>query len=264
MKNRYYIYLSLLIAIVAVIIAKDFIFGKQSPKANAAIEQTEEKNEIVAQEEVLPEQEYTYLSPYARLSDYDELFREAADSIGYEWTLIAAIAFTESRFDSTVVSAAGACGVMQMMPSTLRGMKVPESMYKDNRTNVMAAARLLDSHEKFFDNIKDRKERLKFVLASYNAGYGHIVDAMNLAEKNGCNKHIWNGCVDSFLVRKSQPEYYSDPVCRNGEFNNWKQTFAFIRQVQKHWARFNNTQQAYSDSINIVVKNDKTKKIAEK
>lgn len=262
MKNRYYIYLSLLIAVVVLIIAKDAIFGGQKPKAKATTEEIGEQNEIVA-EEVLPTEEYTYLSPYARLSDYDELFREAADSIGYDWTLIAAIAFTESRFDSTVVSEAGACGVMQMMPSTLRGMKIPEELYSDNRTNVMAAARLLDSHEKFFGKITDREERRKFVLASYNAGYGHIVDAMNLAEKYGCNKYVWNGCVDSFLVRKSQPEYYNDPVCRNGEFKNWKQTFAFIRQVQKHWARFSDIQQAYSDSINIVIMNDKTKKIAE-
>ncbi|MBO5865737.1 MAG: lytic transglycosylase domain-containing protein, partial [Bacteroidaceae bacterium] len=60
---------------------------------------------------------YTYVSPYTLLSPYDDHFREAADSVGYDWTLIAAIAYTESRFDSTAVSDAGAQGVMQVMPN---------------------------------------------------------------------------------------------------------------------------------------------------
>ena len=93
---------------------------------------------------------YTYLSPYAELSPYDDYFREAADSIGYDWTLLAAIAFTESRFDSTAVSEAGALGVMQMMPETLRGFNIPDSLHNDNYTNIMTAARLLHSLERHF------------------------------------------------------------------------------------------------------------------
>lgn len=253
MKRRNYIYPILLLGIFsAFIVAGDAIFGYSKPDSTDSMQKHKVENKP----------EYKYISPYARLSHYDEHFRAAADSIGYDWKLFAAIAFTESRFDSTVVSEAGACGVMQMMPSTLRGFKVPDSLYNDNRTNIMAAARLLEAHDNHFRRIKNPEERMKFILASYNAGYGHIIDAMKLAEKYGYDKHVWTGSVDSFLIKKSLPEYYTDTLCLNGEFKNWKQTFAFVKQVYRHWARFNNAQERYNDSIEIVMKNDTLIKIA--
>ena len=204
---------------------------------------------------------YTYLSPYATLSPYDSHFREAADSTGYDWTLIAAIAFTESRFDSTAVSEAGAQGVMQVMPETLRGFGIPDTMHTDNRTNIMTAARLLQSLEKQFRPIKATDERMKFLLASYNAGFGYIHDAMRLARKYGYDRYKWEANVDSFLIHLSYPEYYTDTLCRNGQFNGWKETLSFVKKVHRHWHRFQSIQQNYSDSIREVILTDSTKKI---
>ena len=201
---------------------------------------------------------YTYISPYAELSPYDHHFREAADSIGYDWTLIAAIAFTESRFDSTVVSEVGAKGVMQVMPATLRGLGIPDSLHTDNRTNIMTAALLLQSLEKQFRPIKTPEERIKFQLASYNAGFGYIHDAMRLARKYGYDRYKWEANVDSFLINLSQPEYYTDTLCRNGQFNGWQETLSFVRKVHRHWHRFRSMQQSYSDSIRELILTDNT------
>lgn len=205
--------------------------------------------------------EYIYLSPYTELSHYDKYFREAADTLGYDWTLIAAIAFTESRFDSTARSGVGACGVMQMMPKTMRGFGIPDSLQMDNRTNIMAAAKLLDILEKQYRYISDSEERINFILASYNAGVGHILDAMRLAHKHGKNKHVWQENVDSFLIYKSLPEFYTDSLCRNGEFKDWKQTLSFVRKVNRNWKRFSKRQKTYRDSIDVVMKNDTLKKL---
>lgn len=205
---------------------------------------------------------YTYLSPYATLSPYDHHFREAADSIGYDWTLIAAIAFTESRFDSTAISEAGAQGVMQVMPETMRGFGIPDSLHTDNRTNIMTAALLLQSLEKYFRQIKDKDERMKFILASYNAGFGYIHDAMRLARKYGYDSHKWNENVDSFLIHMSHPKYYTDTLCRNGQFNGSQETLSFVRKVHRNWHRFKEIQQNYSDSVREVILTDNTKKIA--
>ena len=204
---------------------------------------------------------YTYLSPYATLSPYDSHFREAADSTGYDWTLIAAIAFTESRFDSTAVSEAGAQGVMQVMPETLRGFGIPDSLHCDNRTNIMTAARLLKSLEKQFRPIKDPEERIKFILASYNAGFGYIHDAMRLARKYGYDRLKWEANVDSFLIHMSKPEYYTDTLCRNGQFNGWAETLSFVKKVQRNWRRFQGMQHSYSDSIREIILTDNTKRI---
>lgn len=204
---------------------------------------------------------YTYISPYASLSPYDEYFREAADSTGYDWTLIAAIAFTESRFDSTAISDAGAQGVMQVMPETMRGFGIPDTLHTDNRTNIMTAAILLQSLEKQFRPIKSPEERIKFQLASYNAGFGYIHDAMRLARKYGYDRYKWEANVDSFLINLSQPEYYTDTLCRNGEFNGWAETLSFVKKVHRNWERFRSIQQSYSDSIRELIITDNTKRV---
>ena len=172
------------------------------------------------------------ISPYVELSHYDEYFREASDSLfSWDWKLLAAIAFTESRFDSTAQSEVGACGVMQVMPRTLRGVGVPDSLFMNPRRNILAASTLLKELNHIFRRIKAPEERLSFILASYNAGIGHINDAMRLANKYGRNRYKWENSVDTFLILKGEPTYYTDSLCRNGEFKDWKQTIQFVKKV---------------------------------
>lgn len=205
--------------------------------------------------------QYKYISPHINISPYDDKFREAADTLGWDWKFIAAIAFTESRFDSTAVSGVGACGVMQVMPSTLRGFGVPDSLHMETRSNIMAAAELLGSLDHLYRRINNFEERSNFILASYNAGAGHIGDAMNLAQKYGRPRYVWHQNVDSFLILKGLPEYYTDSVCRNGSFNDWKQTLSFVRKVKRTWRRYNILQERYNDSIGILLANDTTIKL---
>ena len=208
-----------------------------------------------------PPPKITYISPYVKLSPYDHHFRDAADSIGWDWKLIAAIAFTESRFDSTATSGVGACGVMQVMPGTLRGMDIPDSLHMDTRTNIMAATNLLAYLDNLYGRITDFNERVNFILASYNAGAGHIGDAMNLAQKHGRPRYVWENNVDTFLILKKLPEYYTDSVCKNGSFNDWQQTLSFVKKVKRHWNRFNRKQLQYNDSITLLLASDTTIRI---
>lgn len=202
------------------------------------------------------------ISPYVELSHYDHYFREASDSLfNWDWKLLAAIAFTESRFDSTAQSEAGACGVMQVMPRTLRGIGVPDSLFMNPRRNILAATTLLKELNHIFRRIKTPDERLSFILASYNAGVGHINDAMRLANKYGRNRYKWENSVDTFLILKGEPEYYNDSLCRNGEFKDWKQTLQFVKKVKRTWNRYRKMQEIYSDSIYRVVKSDSTAEI---
>lgn len=213
---------------------------------------------------VAPAPRITYISPHVELSPYDHHFRAAADSLQWDWKLLAAIAFTESRFDSTATSEVGACGVMQVMPATLRGMGVPDSLHMDTRTNINAAARLLGSLNKLYRRIGDFDERSNFILASYNAGAGHIGDAMNLAQKYGKPRYMWHENVDSFLIFKGKPEYYNDSVCKNGSFSDWKQTLSFVKKVKRTWRRYNRLQAQYNDSIATLMANDSTIKFKER
>ncbi|KAA6308641.1 Membrane-bound lytic murein transglycosylase F, partial [termite gut metagenome] len=138
-----------------------------------------------------------------KISHFDELFKFHAKEMNWDWRLLAAIAFTESNFNPNVVSWAGATGLMQLMPSTAHAMGVPIGKEKDPQESVAGASKYLALLEKNFRRIDDRKERSYFILASYNAGPGHIYDAMALAEKYGRNRHLWFGHVEHYLLLKS-------------------------------------------------------------
>ena len=109
------------------------------------------------------------------ISPYDNLFKQYAATIGWDWKLLAAIAYSESKFDSTLVSWAGAKGIMQLMPQTAKGFSDEGWDTNSNEHNIAAACRYIASLERSFaGRVKDRDERLKFIIASYNSGIGHV------------------------------------------------------------------------------------------
>lgn len=146
------------------------------------------------------------------ISYYDDLFRSAARTAGYDWRLLAAIAYTESGFDPNAVSRAGARGLMQLMPSTARSLGVDPTIPAQN---IDGAARLLKQIQGEFSDIRHPVERAKFVLAAYNGGGGHVRDAMALASKYGRNPVLWAD-VSEFILHLSEPQYYRDPIVRHG------------------------------------------------
>ena len=165
-----------------------------------------------------------------KISHYDELFRKYAKEIGWDWRLLASLAYAESNFNPDVVSWAGARGLMQLMPATAHAMGVPKGKEKDPEQSVKAGVKYIAQLQKLFRNVPDKDERVKFVLAAYNAGAGHITDAMALAKKYGRNPYRWEHHVDHYILLKSNEEYYQDPVCKNGYFRG-TETYNFVRDV---------------------------------
>ncbi len=149
-----------------------------------------------------------------RISSFDYLFKQYAPKLGWDWRLLAAVAYKESKFNPDVTSWAGACGLMQLMPNTALSLGVTIEEIFVPEKNVQAAVSYLRSLERLFPGVSD-EERTKFVLASYNAGPGHIFDARALAAKYGQDPDIWTN-VREFLLKKSDPDFYNDEVCRFG------------------------------------------------
>ena len=170
-----------------------------------------------------------------KISHFDPLFKKYSKEIGWDWRMLASLAYTESNFDTTVVSWAGAKGLMQLMPATARAMGVPPGKEQDPEESIKAAIKYIMATDRSFNMIPDKQERLNFILASYNAGLGHIYDAMALAEKYGKNKLVWKNNVENFILLKSNEEYFTDPVCKNGYFRGIE-TYNFVRDVM---SRFN-------------------------
>jgi len=149
-----------------------------------------------------------------KISPYDDLIRRYSDSLHWDWRLLASMIYQESHFDPRSNSWAGAMGLMQIMPSTQKryGIRDPYAPEQNIRGGVEY---LLWLNDLFSDKIEDKQTRLKFILAAYNVGVGHIIDARNLARKYGKDPDSWKD-VSYFLELKSNPKYYLDPVVEYG------------------------------------------------
>lgn len=167
-----------------------------------------------------------------KISHYDKLFRKYAKEINWDWKLLASLAYTESNFDTAAVSWAGAKGLMQLMPRTARAMGLPASKELNPEENIKAAVKYIAAMEKSFAFIKDSTERSSFILAAYNAGIGHVKDAMALAEKYGADPTLWKDNVEKYILLKSHEEYFNDPVCKNGYFRG-TETYNFVREIKE-------------------------------
>jgi membrane-bound lytic murein transglycosylase F len=150
-----------------------------------------------------------------QLSIYDDLIKVGADSLGWDWRLLAAQAYQESAFDPNAKSWAGAIGLMQLIPET--GKRFGANNLNNPTQSIMAGVKFLQHLDRLWaKTITDKNERAKFVLASYNVGLGHVEDARNLAKKYGADPLVWEGNVAVYLLNKSKPKYFKDEIVKSG------------------------------------------------
>jgi membrane-bound lytic murein transglycosylase F len=173
-----------------------------------------------------------------KISRYDKSIQETATEYGWDWRLIASVIYHESRFNADAESWAGAYGLMQVMPSTARSLGV-ENFEKPGQ-NLQAGVRLLDwLDEQLSESVPDSTERIKFVLAAYNVGLGHVKDAQRLARKYNKNSQVWEDNVDFYLRNKSAEKYYKDPVVRWG-YCRGEEVYRYVSKVLNNYRHYLN------------------------
>ncbi len=149
------------------------------------------------------------------LSPYDSLIKNAAQELGWDWRLLAAQIFKESRFDPKAVSWAGAKGLMQLLPATAEAYGAKDLF--DPAQSIEAGKNYLLWLDDFWKpRVTDSLERQKFVLASFNVGQGHVLDAVRLSKKYERDTATWQDNVAFFLLQKSYTKYFTDPVVKHG------------------------------------------------
>jgi len=168
-----------------------------------------------------------------QISSFDHFFKEYAQKINWDWRLLASISYQESRFLTDRVSWAGAAGLMGLMPKTAETFGLAADQIYDPEKNIMAATGFIKKLNQMFTSIDNENERIKFIVASYNSGPGHIYDAQALAEKYGKNSKNWDD-VEEYLKLKNLPEYYNDSVCKSGYFRG-TETINYVQSVIERW-----------------------------
>ncbi len=171
-----------------------------------------------------------------KISEYDAYFRRYSKDLEWDWKLLASVAYQESRFNPNAKSWAGAVGLMQLMPSTAKKLGTDSLSMRKPEVSVKTAAIYLKRVDNIFNFIEDKNERTKFVLASYNAGVGHIRDAMALAEKNGKSPNRWSD-VKVFVLLKARPEFFNDPVVRHGYLRG-EEVYNFVEEIMVRYQEY--------------------------
>lgn len=174
-----------------------------------------------------------------RISKFDDIIKAFAKEIGWDWRLLASMIYQESKFNPQAKSWAGAYGLMQIIPPTALQYGIDTCNAKPIES-IDAGTR----HIKKLDNywikyISDKNERIQFILASYNVGLGHIIDARNLAKKYRKNENIWYNQVELFILLKSKPKYYNDPVVKCG-YCRGEEPYKYVREILIRYEHYKN------------------------
>lgn len=185
----------------------------------------------------ITESEYNTLSS-GKISAYDEQIKKQAERINWDWRLLASLIYQESHFLPHLTSWAGAFGLMQLMPATAAnfGVDTNSSTAEQIRAGCDYILYLEDELKKLVPN---DEERIKFILAAYNSGLGHVLDARRLAKKYGRDSKVWQNNVDTFIFLKSDPQYYHDPVVKHG-YSRGEESYNFVSEIMERYEHYKN------------------------
>jgi membrane-bound lytic murein transglycosylase F len=142
-----------------------------------------------------------------RLPRYEEIFKREADRYGFDWRMIAAMAYQESHYRPLATSYTGARGLMQITTVTAEELGLENRL--DPEQSIRGGVAYLHRLYERFDQVENERERLLFAMASYNVGYGHVRDAQELARGRGLDPTRWQS-LEETLPLLSNPEYYRE------------------------------------------------------
>lgn len=170
-----------------------------------------------------------------RISPYDSLFKAVAPRLGWDWRLLASQVYQESRFDPNATAWTGARGLMQLMPATAAEVGVSDPSLP--RESLEGGVRYLEQLGRAFERIPDSLQRIKFTLAAYNCGLGHVQDARRLAELRGLDPDTWDQHVDRMVLALSYPKNYNEDVVQYGYLRG-VEPYRYVRQVFERYAHY--------------------------
>jgi membrane-bound lytic murein transglycosylase F len=180
-------------------------------------------------------------SKYSRknggISPFDLILKTEASKYGLDWRFVAAIICHESSFNPNARGFGGAYGLMQFMPGT--GPRYGVYPTSTPAVQIKGGIKFIAKINNMWSDIMDVTERNKFILASYNAGSGHVIDAQRLAEKRGLNPHKWEGNVGKMMLNLGRHEYYSDPVVETGALRGTR-TYNYVSKIMERYANYKN------------------------
>ena len=176
-----------------------------------------------------------YTGSTGKFSKYDEIVKKYSSDLGWDWILVKSLIYQESMFKANNKSWVGASGLMQLMPATAKEMGV--SNIQDPEQNIKAGSKYLGRMHSYWGQIPDSVQRIKFAMASYNCGYGHIKDAQKLAMKYGKDSLVWDDGVDYYVLNLSKSKFYNDPVVEFGYARGYE-PYEYVKDIFERYKNY--------------------------
>jgi membrane-bound lytic murein transglycosylase F len=173
----------------------------------------------------------------SRLPAYERHFKRYGEQYNIPWTLLAAVAYQESKWDNSAVSHTGVRGLMQITEQTAEHIGIVD------RRNPVESIRggafyLRYLYEKTPKHLLT-SQRWVLALAGYNIGWGHVRDAYRLGAKLKLNANYWDN-MQVLLPLLEEKEYYSELIYGYARGN---ETVDFVENV---FTYFNFMNQRYN------------------
>lgn len=164
-----------------------------------------------------------------KISDYDDILRQYSKLIDWDWRLLAAQMYQESRFNEDAKSWAGAFGLMQFMPETAKMYGIDSTSTPEEQ--IRAAILYLSWLDDYWkERVFDSDERINFVLASYNVGLGHVMDAVNIAISLGYDPQKWENNVAECILLKANSNYYNSDIVKHG-YCRGAEPYGYVKNI---------------------------------
>lgn len=169
------------------------------------------------------------------LSPYDSLIKIYSASIGWDWRLLASLIYQESKFSISARSVKGAHGLMQIRNATAKQFNI-EDLY-DPEQNIKAGTLMIKRLMGLFDNPEiDSLNRVKFVLAAYNAGEGRVDDIRSFAQHLGVNHNQWDS-TKVVLGQMKKSDKLPEGLLKLGSFKG-TETVRFVDDIISRYENY--------------------------
>ena len=187
-------------------------FRKNSPMLAEAVNGFIKKNQLDSALGRILNKRYLESTKYVKNATADaerkkfivmrDLFKKYGEQYKFDYLMMGAQGYQESRLDQDAKSQVGAIGVMQVMPETGKEQKVGD--ITELEPNIHAGVKYMRYiRNQYFEKepMNDLNKGL-FTFAAYNAGPNRIMRLRQVAEKRGLDPNVWFGNVERIASEK--------------------------------------------------------------
>ncbi len=138
-----------------------------------------------------------------KLERYRRLLKKYSSKYGFDWMLIAALAYQESGLDNSQRNPSGAVGIMQVLPETAADRNIRINNVHKVENNIHSGIKYLAFlRDRYFNSSEMRdRDRIRFALAAYNAGPARIRRSRTEAREMGLDPDKWFRNVEMAVLK---------------------------------------------------------------